>query len=78
MELIIKAASRSSFIPSLEKEAASGMVPYMHSGEAMPRTLAGISPSAPSRFVCRRPNRAWMEPFAKTEMAEPSTMPRTQ
>ena len=42
--VIIKAASQSSRIPLLDTEAASGIVPYMHSGDAIPRILAGTSP----------------------------------
>ena len=48
MEAIIKAASQSSRIPCREKEAARGIVPYMQSGDAIPKRQAGIMPSAPS------------------------------
>ena len=49
---IIKAASQSSSMPFFAKEAAMGMVPYMHKGEAMPISDAGIRPNAPSFFPC--------------------------
>lgn len=35
----MKAASQSSRTPLLEKDAAMGMVPYMHKGETIPKTL---------------------------------------
>lgn len=50
MELIIKAPNQSSRRPLLEKEAAIGMVPYMHKGEAIPRALETTMPSIPSFF----------------------------
>lgn len=78
MEPIIKAASQSSSMLLSEKEAARGMVPYMHRGEAMPRALAMKTPSTPIRFPWRERNSLWMFSLAKTEMADPSTMPSTQ
>ena len=50
MEHIINDASHSSRIPLLEKEAVSGIVPYMHRGEAMPSRLAGTIPNSPMRL----------------------------
>ena len=50
MEHIMNDASHSSRIPLLEKEAASGIVPYMHRGEAMPSRLAGTIPNSPMRL----------------------------
>ena len=35
-------------IPFSEKDAAMGMVPYIHSGEAMPNALAAAIPETPS------------------------------
>lgn len=56
IELIMKAASQSSFIPLPEKEAAIGIVPYIHRGEAIPRILAGITPNAPNLLFFKAPN----------------------
>ena len=78
MELIMNAASQSSAIPPWEKEAARGMVPYIQRGEAMPRALAGITPSAPSFFLWMEPNSRWMAPLQKTEITDPITIPSTQ
>jgi len=55
MELIMKAARKSSLIPFCEKDAQIGIVPYMHRGDAMPRRLAAIQPIGP---VSRCPRRA--------------------
>jgi hypothetical protein len=41
---------QSSLIPPLETDAAMGIVPYMHSGEAIPNTLAAKIPAMPSFF----------------------------
>lgn len=77
MLLIIKAASRSSRIPFGEKEAAIGMVPYIHSGEAMPSALAASTAPTPPRPCPSAPTAAWMRLFPNTEMADPSIMPST-
>lgn len=78
MEDIINAASQSSRIPLLEKEAAMGIVPYMHSGEAIPRALAATMPTKPS-FLSPKPRKdSWMRSFRNTETAEPMTIPSTQ
>ena len=47
MDAIMNAASQSSRIPCFLKEAAIGIVPYMHSGEAIPKRQAGMMPSSP-------------------------------
>lgn len=73
----MKAASQSSRIPLRESEAAMGMVPYMHRGEAMPRALAAAMPSAPARPPRRERSARWIAPLAKTETAEPTSMPST-
>ena len=78
MELIINAASQSSSMPLSEKEAARGIVPYIQRGEAMPRALAIKMPRTPSRFLRRERNSPWICSLAKTEMADPSTIPSTQ
>ena len=77
MELIIKAASQLSRIPLLEKEAAMGIVPYMHKGEAIPRALDAAIPQTPSFFPCRERKARWMGSLAKTETAEPMSIPST-
>ena len=41
-----------------EKDAARGMVPYIHSGEAIPSALAAAIPNTPSRFPCIERNRS--------------------
>ena len=78
MEAIIKAASQSCRMPCLEKDAAIGIVPYMHSGEAIPSRQAGMIPSRPHFAPFIRANRPWMRSLAKTEIAEPMAMPNTQ
>ena len=78
MEHIIKEASQSSRIPLLEKEAASGMVPYMHRGEAIPSRLAGIMPASPRRLSPIDRNILWILSFRNTETQEPSRIPTAQ
>ena len=78
MEDIMKAASQSSFMPLLEKEAAMGIVPYMHRGEAIPRALAAKIPAIPSFLSCRERKRLWIWSFANTDTADPISIPRTQ
>ena len=78
IEAIMKAASQSWRIPCREKDAAMGMVPYMHSGEAMPSRQAGTIPKTPHFFPCIRQKRLWIPSLAKTEMKEPMAIPRTQ
>ncbi len=78
MEAIIKAASQSWRIPCLEKDAATGMVPYMHNGEAIPSRHAGMIPKLPHFFPCILRKRSWIPSLAKTEMREPMAMPSTQ
>lgn len=78
MELIINAASQSSFIPLLEKDAAIGIVPYIHKGEAIPRTLAATIPKTPNFFSPSARKVLWMRSLRNTETAEPSAIPRTQ
>lgn len=53
MDDIINAASQSSFIPPREKEAAIGIVPYIHKGDAIPNALAAIMPKIPNLFPCK-------------------------
>ena len=74
----MKAASQSCRIPCRAKEAAMGIVPYIQSGEAMPSRLAGMTPRAPRRRLAKERNRPWSLSFAKTEMAEPVSIPSTQ
>ena len=57
MDPIIKAASQSSRMPCFRNDAAMGIVPYMHSGEAMPSRQAGTMPSSPHFLLCIRANR---------------------
>lgn len=78
MELIIKAASQSCRTPLRDSAAASGMVPYMHSGEATPSTLAGTTPHTPQRPPFSLVTARWIASLAKTETSEPTTMPSTQ
>ena len=78
IELIMKAASQSSFTPFSEKEAAMGMVPYMQRGDAMPSRLAGITPKAPSFPLPRASQAEAIFPLPKTEIAEPRKMPSTK
>ena len=47
IEDIINAASQLSRIPLLEKDAAIGIVPYIHNGDAIPRILAAGMPRTP-------------------------------
>ena len=47
VSVFAKDASQSWRIPCLEKEAAIGIVPYMHRGDAIPKMLAGITPNTP-------------------------------
>ena len=78
MEHIIKDASHSSRIPLREKEAARGMVPYMHSGDAIPSRLAGTMPHSPIRLSLMERSTPWILSFRKTDTLEPSRIPSTQ
>ena len=49
-----------------------GMVPYMHRGEAMPRRLAGITPSHPIFIFPIFANAPWMYFFPNTDTTLPS------
>ena len=74
----MKAASQSSRMPCFRKDAAMGIVPYMQSGEAIPRRQAGMMPRSPSFFPCIPAKSACILSFANTETSEPIAMPRTQ
>jgi len=78
IEAIMNEASQSWRMPCREKDAATGMVPYMQSGEAMPRRQAGMIPNMPHFFPCMRRKRSWIPFLANTEMKEPMAMPSTQ
>lgn len=79
MELIINAARKSSFIPILENDAARGIVPYMHKGEASPKRLAEISLNRPDSFLSEAGQTVGgCFPFVKTEMTDPTTMSKIQ
>ena len=54
------------------------MVPYIHSGEAISKMLAGTTPNAPSFLSVRPFTASWIFSLANTEIADPSTMPSTQ
>ena len=74
----MKAASQSSRIPCFRKDAAIGIVPYMQSGEAMPRRQAGMMPNRPHFLSFIPAKMPWILSFAKTEMKDPISMPRIQ
>ena len=74
----MNAASQSSRIPCFRKDAAIGTVPYMHSGDAIPRIQAGTMPKSP-HFLSRIPAKIpWIRSFANTEIKDPISMPRIQ
>lgn len=74
----MKAASQSSRMPCFRNEAAIGIVPYMQSGEAMPRRQAGMMPNSPGFRFLIPAKTPWILSFAKTEMRDPISMPRIQ
>ena len=78
MEHIIKDASHSSRMPLRENEAASGMVPYMHRGEAIPKRLAGTIPKSPIRLALIFFNTPWIRSFWNTDTQDPRIIPNTQ
>ena len=78
MEAIIKAASQSSLIPCLRNDAAIGIVPYIQSGEAIPRIQAGMMPNKPHFLSLMPAKMPWILFFAKTEIKDPISMPRIQ
>ena len=47
---------QSCLIPLLANDAAIGIVPYIHSGEAIPNKFAGITPNIPILFPFIRSN----------------------
>ena len=69
--------ARFTIIPH-RKEAATGIVPYMQSGEAIPRIHAGIMPNNPHFLSFMPAKMPWILSFAKTEMKDPISMPRIQ
>ena len=78
IELIIKAANQSWRIPRTPKDAATGMVPYRQSGEAMPSALAERMPRTPKVRLRCDSKISRIFPFAKTEINEPMVMPNAQ
>ena len=77
-EAVMKAASQSSRMPCAENDAATGIVPYMHSGEAIPNRQAGTMPSRPSFCPRSRLKAPWILCLPKTATAEPISMPSSQ
>jgi hypothetical protein len=75
MELIIKAASQSSFIPFSDKDAEIGIVPNMQRGDIMPMTLAGTIPATPSFLFCNALTSSGILLLPKTEITEPIAIP---
>ena len=41
-------------------EAAIGMVPYIHNGDAIPNALAATMPKIPNRFPCKERKARWI------------------
>lgn len=60
------------------KDAAIGIVPYIQSGDAIPRRQAGMIPISLSFFPCIRENIPCILSLANTEMNDPIAMPITQ
>ena len=77
-ELIINAAIQSSSMPFSAKEAAMGIVPYMHKGEAIPNSEAGITPRTPSFLSRSEIKTECIFSFPNTETREPSAIPMIQ
>lgn len=77
-EDIINAASQSSRIPLLEKDAAMGMVPYIQRGEAIPRADAATMPSTPNFLSPKERKVSCTRSLRDTATREPMTMPSTQ
>jgi len=65
-------------MPFFENEAAIGIVPYMHNGEAIPKRLAGMIPSRPHLLFFIPMKAEWIFSLQNTEMTEPSRIPSTQ
>ena len=72
------AAALPMLMPSASHSISSGIVPYMHSGDAIPSRLAGITPSQPIFFCPILANAPWMYRLPNTDTALPSTMPSAQ
>ena len=71
----MNAARDESLMPPLERDAAIGMVPYMHSGEAMPsseeRTIdVMLSVCLPTLSIAPS-----ILAFMNTDMTEPTAIP---
>ncbi len=71
-------ANQSSRIPFSLNEAAMGIVPYMHSGEAMPKTHAGIIPKMLNLLLLMEAKSPCILAFPKTETNEPIAIPASQ
>ena len=71
-------ANQSSRIPFYLNDAAIGIVPYMHSGEAIPRIHAGIIPNRLKRLVLIEAKSPCILALPKTETNEPIAIPSSQ
>ena len=54
------------------------MVPYMHKGDAMPISEAGMIPRSPRSLPCMAANMECIFSLPKTEIREPRIIPKTQ
>ena len=78
MELIVNAAIQSSLSFIFAREAQIGIVPYIHKGDAMPRSEAGIMPKTPNFVLPRAATALFIFSFAKTDITDPMTIPKIQ
>ena len=74
----MKEASQSSRIPFSLNEAAIGIVPYMQSGEAIPRIHAGTIPKRLNFLLLNDAKRECIFSLQKTETNDPIAIPKSQ
>ena len=74
----MKDASQSSRIPFSLNEAAIGIVPYMQSGEAMPRIHAGTVPKRLNFLLLNDAKRECIFSLQKTDTNDPIAIPKSQ
>ena len=71
-------ANQSSRIPFSRNDAAIGIVPYMHRGDAIPSKHAGTIPNRLKRFVLMEAKSECIFSLPKTDTNEPIAIPHSQ
>ena len=65
-------------MPLSENEAATGIVPYIHNGEAIPKIHAGIIPNIRKLFLLSEAKILLIQFLQNTDTNEPIAIPKSQ